>query len=300
MREPPALIAEIGCNHMGRLDLAKEMVDVAGSFCNIDRVKFQKRDIRSILTAEQYAAPHPEPHHAFGASYGEHRERLEFSVEQHRELQNYCSDRGVTYSSSVWDVISMREIASLNPPYLKIPSASNSNPSLLEAAAGEYAGDVHVSLGMTTPAEEERILEVFSRHGRLRSLVLYACTSAYPIQPEDAFLLEITRLIGAYGGEIAGVGYSGHHNGISLDIAAFTLGATYVERHFTLDRTWKGTDQAASLEPDGLRRVRRDLSKAALALRARPSRGTLPVELPQRAKLKWHKDSYSPSSADSG
>src|SRR5438093_1473488 len=119
MREPPALIAEIGCNHMGRLEIAKEMIDVGRNFCNVDRVKFQKRDIGSLLTAEEYAAPHPQPRHSFGATYGEHREHLEFTLEQHRELQDYCSARGVTYSSSAWDLVSLREIASLNPPYLK-------------------------------------------------------------------------------------------------------------------------------------------------------------------------------------
>ena len=130
------------------------------------------------------------------------------------------------------------------------------------------------------------MMELFRRHGRAGDVVLYACTSGYPIQASEACLLEIPRLIEAYGDEVHAIGYSGHHNGISLDTVAFTLGATYIERHFTLDRTWKGTDHAASLEPDGLRRLQRNLVQAAEALETRPQE-ILPIEEPQRAKLKW-------------
>jgi N-acetylneuraminate synthase len=286
MTAAPTLIAEIGCNHMGDVDIAKEFIDVAATFCKVTHVKFQKRHIPSVLSAEQYAAPHPDPQHAFRDTYGAHREYLELDLEQHRELQEYCRKWNLTYSASVWDVVSFREIASLDPPYLKIPSASNNNPELLRVAADEYRGEVHVSLGMTTRAEEEQIVEIFSRAGRAHELVLYACTSGYPITADEAYLLEIPRLVADYGSEIAAVGYSGHHRGISLDVAAFTLGARYIERHFTLDRTWKGTDHAASLEPDGLRRLQRDLSNAARAIAARPA-DVAPVEEAQREKLKW-------------
>jgi N-acetylneuraminate synthase len=120
----------------------------------------------------------------------------------------------------------------------------------------------------------------------LGDLVLYACTSGYPIQPDDAFLLEIPRLIGDYGSAVRAIGYSGHHNGIALDLCAYTLGARYIERHFTLDRTWKGTDHAASLEPDGLRRLQRDLRNAAHALAPRTEE-IAEAEIAQRAKMKW-------------
>jgi N-acetylneuraminate synthase len=286
MTAPPTLIAEIGCNHMGDVDLAKEFIDVAATFCKVTHVKFQKRHIPSVLSPEQYAAPHPDPQHAFRESYGEHREFLELDLEQHRELQEYCRTWDLSYSASVWDVVSFREIASLDPPYVKIPSAANNNPELLRAAADEFGGQVHVALGMTTRAEEEQVVDVFARAGRTHDLVLYACTSGYPIKAAEAYLLEIPRLVADYGSEVAAVGYSGHHRGISLDIAAFTLGARYIERHFTLDRTWKGTDHAASLEPDGLRRLQRDLGNAALALAAKPVE-IVAVEEAQRAKLKW-------------
>ncbi len=138
---------------------------------------------------------------------------------------------------------------------------------------------------MTTRAEETAIVELFRKHHRLHDVVLYACTSGYPIEPNDACLLEIPRLRETYGAEALAIGYSSHHNGIALDIAAYTLGADFIERHFTLDRTWKGTDHAASLEPDGLRRVLRDPNSCSAALTSKVTE-ILPIETPQRTKLK--------------
>jgi len=282
----PVLIAEIGCNHMGDLDLARRFVDVARNFCEVDHVKFQKRSVRELLSQEEFEAPHPVPTNSFGQSYGEHREYLEFTLEEHAELKRYCDERDMVYASSVWDVPSLRDLVTLEPDYLKIPSATNTNLELLDLACQIFDGQIHVSLGMTTSAEEAQIMEVFRDNRRASDVVLYACTSGYPIQPSDACLLEIPRLIAAYGDEVDAIGYSGHHLGISLDIAAYTLGAVYIERHFTLDRTWKGTDHAASLEPDGLRRVWRNLLQAKEALEPRPVE-ILDIERAQRAKLKW-------------
>lgn len=287
--QAPTLIAEIGCNHMGDLEIAKRFIEVAGSFCEVQNVKFQKRSNRDLLPPEQFDAPHPVPSNSFGDTYGAHREYLEFSLEEHRKLKDHCDERGMTYATSVWDVPSLREIATLEPAYLKVPSATNTNGQLLTELCTGFGGKIHVSLGMTTRAEEEQMMELFRSHGRAGDVVLYACTSGYPIQASEACLLEIPRLIDAYGDEVHAIGYSGHHNGISLDTVAFTLGATYIERHFTLDRTWKGTDHAASLEPDGLRRLQRNLVQAAEALEAR-SQEILPIEEPQRAKLKWRAD----------
>lgn len=284
--EPATLIAEVGCNHMGSLDVAKQMVDVLAGFCNVTNVKFQKRHMPSLLSPDEYAAPHPVPDNSFGSTYGEHREYLELTLDEHRELQEHCQAHGVTYSCSVWDEKSFEDIATLEPSYLKVPSATNTNLDLLGRMAAEFGGQVHISLGMTTRDEEASIVEVFRSAGRARDLVLYACTSGYPIAPDEAHLLEIVRLRDDYGSEVAAIGYSGHHNGISIDVAAATLGARFIERHFTLDRTWKGTDHAASLEPDGMRRLGRDLANVAKALTPRPD-GILSVEQPQRAKLKW-------------
>ncbi|MFR9803230.1 N-acetylneuraminate synthase family protein [Pseudonocardia sp. RS010] len=282
----PYVIAEVGCNHAGDLALAKRMISVAAQFCEVDAVKFQKRHPRTLLTPEQYAAPHPNVMHAFGATYGEHREFLEFDLAQHAELAEFARECGVAYSTSVWDVPSAKEILGLAPPFLKVPSATNTNAELLELLCADFGGTVHVSLGMTTRAEEEAIVERFRRHGRLRDLVLYACTSGYPVPFEDVCLLEVTRLQETYGRDVHAVAFSGHHLGIAADVAALTLGARFVERHFTLDRTSKGTDHAASLEPDGLRRLTRDLRNVAKALTFKPAE-VLPIEETQRDKLKW-------------
>jgi len=285
-RELPTVIAEVGCNHKGDLDIAKEFIRTAVHFCGVQHIKFQKRHNPTLLPEDQYHAPHPVPENSYGATYGEHREALEFSIEQHQELKALCDQLGATYSTSVWDIPSLKEVIGLNPKYIKIPSATNTNYDLLEIACVEFPGKIHLSLGMTTQDEESHILELFRRHSRVQDLILYACTSGYPIDPSEACLLEVTRLKQSYDNEVHAIGYSGHHNGIALDIAAFTLGAEFVERHFTLDRTWKGTDHAASLEPDGLRRVQRNLISCAAALTHKPSE-ILDIEKPQRAKLKW-------------
>ncbi len=280
------LIAEVCCNHKGDMNIAREFIDVAASFCRVTHLKFQKRTVRELLTPEAYNAPHPEPYHAYGRTYGEHREALEFTIEQHCELKAECERRGLTYACSAWDLTALKEVLSLRPSYLKIPSAINTNRELLEHACRRYDGPIHISLGMTTRAEEAAIIETCRSMGRLKDIVLYACTSAYPAEAADACLLEITRLRADYGGPVRASGFSGHHNGISLDIAAATLGATYIERHFTLNRTWKGTDHAASLEPDGLRRLYRNLQQLSQALAAKPTE-ILPAEEAYRAKLKW-------------
>ena len=279
------LIAEIGCNHMGQMDIAHEMIKIAAQFCKVDAVKFQKRTNRELLTPEEYEAPHPNPAHSYGSTYGEHREFLEFDLQQHRQLKLWCEEWGVEYSTSVWDLTAAKEIATLKPKMLKIPSACNLDYRLLEWLIAQYAGEIHLSFGMTTHAEEERIVDIFRRSGRYQDLVIYACTSGYPVPFEDICLYELRRLKEKFGGIVRGIGFSGHHLGIAVDVAALALGATYFERHFTLDRTWKGTDHAASLEPDGMRRLARDLAHVSKALTYKREE-ILPIEAEQRKKLK--------------
>lgn len=282
----PRVVAEVGCNHKGDLDLAKEFVRVAHEFCKVRCVKFQKRCIRESLTPAEYEAPHPNPENAYGETYGAHREALEFSLDQHRELKWTCDELGIIYGCSVWDMTSARQIVSLRPGFLKIPSALNTREELLTYLCEAHDGEIHISLGMTTREEEKKIIQQLASHGRLADVVLYHCTSGYPVPYEQTCLLEIRRLAEAYGARVAGIGFSAHYSGICLDPAAQALGATWIERHFTLDRTWRGTDQAASLEPDGLRRVQRDLQQTYLALRPKDG-GLLPIEVEQRRKLKW-------------
>ncbi|WP_452602295.1 N-acetylneuraminate synthase family protein [Pontimicrobium sp. MEBiC06410] len=284
----PYIIAEIGCNHKGEMSIAKELIKVAKIFCNVDAVKFQKRHNKELLTEEQYNQPHPNPVNSYGDTYGAHREFLEFDVEQHRELKNYCEEIGLTYSTSVWDVTSAKEIASLNPEFIKIPSACNNNVAMLEWLCENYKGELHISTGMTTKDEIEDLVNLFKKHNRNKDLVLYNCTSGYPVPFQDVCLLDINLLIDKYKDDVKHIGFSGHHLGIAVDVAAYTLGANIIERHYTIDRTWKGTDHAASLEPMGLRKLSRDVNAVHQAL-AYKSQDILPIEQVQRDKLKNQK-----------
>lgn len=279
------VIAEIGCNHKGDIEVAKELINTAAIFCKASIVKFQKRTPALLLTEKEFHSPHPNPHNAYGSTYGEHREFLEFNLEQHKELKAHCEGAGIEYSCSVWDVDAAKEIISLSPKKIKIPSACNMNQALLDVLCEAFGGEIHLSLGMTTKAEEDEIVKYFEQRKRNQDLVLYACTSGYPVEFKDVSLMEIERLKKKFSSSIKAIGFSGHHLGISVDIAAFCIGAKYIERHFTLDRTWKGTDHAASLEPGGLRRLIRDIQAVKEAMTFKRE-DLLEVEKVQREKLK--------------
>jgi len=278
------VIAEIGCNHKGEMEIAKSMIDIAAHYCGADAVKFQKRNNRELL-GDSYDDPHPCQENSYGSSYGLHRDFLEFDVSQHKQLKKWCEEAGVVYSCSVWDLTSAHEIASIEPAMIKIPSAKNNHKEMLDWLCRKYPGEIHVSLGMTKRTEEHEIYDLFHFRERLHDLVLYSCTSGYPVPFEDVCLLEIERLIDTYGESVNSVGFSGHHLGIAVDMAARALGAEYIERHYTLDRTWKGTDHAASLEPDGFRKLVRDMKAVDDALTYKPQE-ILDIEAVQREKLK--------------
>lgn len=282
----PKVVAEIGCNHKGDIKIAKEMIKIAAIYCKADVVKFQKRNPKELLTEEEYNAPHPNPINSYGNTYGEHREYLELTLEQNKELKKVCEEFGVKYSTSVWDMTSTKEIASLNPKLIKIPSAMNTNFEILDYLCENYEGEIHVSTGMTTKDEIDEIVNYFIKKSRNKDVVLYSCTSGYPVPYEDICLLEIKRLKEKYGNVVKEIGFSGHHIGIAIDIAAYTLGATCIERHFTLDRTWKGTDHSASLEPEDMRRLVRDLKNTERALNYK-EHDLLDIEKVQRKKLKY-------------
>lgn len=284
----PYIIAEIGCNHKGDMEIAKELIKIATIFCNVDAVKFQKRNNKELLTEEQYNTPHPNASNSYGATYGAHREYLEFNVYQHAELKKYCEEIGIVYSSSVWDMTSAIEIASLNPEFIKIPSACNNNYEMLGWLCSNFKGEIHISTGMTTKNETGSLVQFFVDRERNMDLVLYNCTSGYPVPFEDVCLLDINLLQEKYSHKVKHIGFSGHHLGIAVDIAAFSLGASIIERHYTLDRTWKGTDHAASLEPMGLRKLSRDLNAVHNALSFKKT-DILPIEQEQRDKLKNQK-----------
>jgi sialic acid synthase len=284
----PKVISEIGCNHMGQFEIAKELIKLSKE-CGADVAKFQKRNNKELLTAKQYNAPHPNPYNSYGDTYGDHREFLEFTFEQHAALKQYAESIGIDYSTSVWDASSAKEISSLNPILIKVPSACNNNYEMLKVLRDEYKGEVHISFGMTTHAEEQEVIRFFEETNQAQNrLVIYSCTSGYPVPFKDVCLLEINRLYQTYENRVKEIGFSGHHLGIAIDIAAYTLGAKWIERHFTKDRTWKGTDHAASLEVPGLQKLVRDLEHTFDALQFKNTE-ILDIESVQRKKLKNQK-----------
>jgi len=253
--DPCIVVAEIGANHMGDYDIALQMIKTA-KLCNADYVKFQKRSPKLCVPKHIQLQPHPNPRNAFGDTYIKHRKKLELSMVQHKKLKAHCDEIQIGYACSVWDTVSAKNIIALKPDYIKIPSAMNNNFTLIGYVFKKFTKDVHISLGMATQGEIDSLIKFIRPY--LDRTVFYWTTSGYPVDFEELFLMEIPKL------RERGfrVGFSGHHRGLAVDMAAYALGATHIERHFTLDRCWKGTDHAASLEPIGLNKLCRDLKAA--------------------------------------
>ena len=281
----PKVVAEIGCNHKGDMEIAYKLIEEAGK-AGATVAKFQKRTNKELLTVEQYEAPHPNPENSYGDTYGQHREYLEFDIEQHKSLKEKCEDCDIEYSTSVWDVTSAEEMMSMQPNFLKVPSACNTHFEMLEVLRDQYKGKVHLSLGMTNLEEEKAIINFFSETQQESRLTIYSCTSGYPVPAEDICLLEINRLKELYGDSIDAVGFSGHHTDTAIDLASIPLGVDWIERHFTLNRQWKGTDHSASLEPKELEKLIGDLDLVYSALTYK-NKEILDIEVPQREKLKF-------------
>ena len=246
------------------METAREMIKIAAA-CGARYAKFQKRDVYGI--PQKIAARERHDAHAFGKTEREHRMALEFTIEQHHELMEYARTWEIEYACSAWDETSAQNLIAMGAPYVKIPSAMNR--SFLKWAIPYDTVPIHVSLGMTTMAERTNIIfELLKKTAVKDDLepTFYSCISKYPAKHADVCLLDIREL--SHQG--LATGYSGHHNGIALDIAAFLCGATIIERHFTLDRTAKGTDHAASLEPQGFYKLSRDLEAVAQAMKAKP------------------------------
>ena len=282
------VILEMCCNHQGNLEIAKRMIYVAKYFCNAKIVKFQKRDIQTWTQRkpEIYNKPHPVKENSFGNTYKEHREFLEFSTEQHKELKDLCEKLGIIYSCSIFDIKSAKQIIELKPKIVKIPSGCNQNFEMLNYLCEHYDGEIHISLGMTSYEEIQKIFEIFKGNRRNRDIVFYACTSAYPVSPENINLLEIKRLYKKYSKYIKGIGFSGHHIGINIDSVAYSLGANYIERHFTLDRNQKGTDHKAALIPEEAKMLIENLDEIYRAYNYR-DKNILEIEKDNKEKLKW-------------
>ena len=260
---PAVVIAEIGCAHLGSMQRAKELITLAKT-CGADYVKFQKRNPDECVPEALKNQPHPNARFAYGSTYLEHRKALELTFEEHVQLSNYAKSIGIKYTCSVWDVTSAREIVSINPDFIKIPSCCNHNNQIFDYLCTKYRGDIHISTGMTSHEDINRLLNRIFMNDQKR-FVLYHCTSIYPCPFEKLHLLDISQLseLKRYGLRI---GFSNHGYGIAADIAGWVLGAEFIERHFVDDRTVRHTDAAASLEPEGLRRLCRDLKNVSRAM----------------------------------
>jgi sialic acid synthase len=259
-RETCKVVAEACCNHCGSFDFAVEMIKSA-KICGADYIKFQKRNPDKSTLEHIKNLPHPCPANSYGETYLEHRKFLEFSLDQHKDLKKICEGVGIGYACSVWDQDSARDIISLKPDFIKVPSAMNENYELLSILFEEYDKDIHLSLGMIRVAYQEKLFKYLDNY--VHRLVVYHTTSGYPVKFEELYLSEIEGLSERF----STVGFSGHHLGIAADIAAYCLGANWIERHITLDRTWKGTDHSASLEPAGLQRLCRNLKAVEKSLK---------------------------------
>lgn len=248
-REPVFVIAEIGINHNGSLDLAKQMIDGA-VYAACDAVKFQKRTPELCVPRDQW---HIERDTPWGRlSYIEYRHRVEFGFKEYAEIDRYCQGKGIMWFASCWDEEAVDFIDHFNPPAFKAPSASLTDLTLLSRmkASGK---PLILSTGMSTMDEIEGAV---SHLGTDRLLIAHS-TSAYPCSTEELNLKMVTVLREEYPDNP--IGYSGHETGLAPTLAAVALGATFVERHITLDRALWGTDQAASVEIEGLRRLVRNL-----------------------------------------
>jgi N-acetylneuraminate synthase len=247
MSQPCYVIAEIGINHNGDIDLAKQLINVAvGAGCSA--VKFQKRTIDVVYTAEELAKARENP---FGPTNGDLKRGLEFEIEEYKEIDRYCKEVKVDWFASCWDEASVDFIAQFDVPCFKIASASLTDDNLLRHTRA-IGKPILLSTGMSTIEEIDHAIKVLGKN----DLVLMQACSTYPAYYEELNLRVIDTLIERYG---IPVGYSGHETGLPSSVAANVMGACIIERHITLDRSMWGSDHAASLEPNGITRLVRDI-----------------------------------------
>jgi N-acetylneuraminate synthase len=245
--QPCYVIAEIGINHNGNIDLAKRLISVAVA-AGCDAVKFQKRTVEVVYTAEELAKPRENP---FGTTNGDLKRALEFGIADYEEIDAYCKAVKIPWLVSCWDEQSVDLMQHFDLPCFKIASASLTDDNLLRhtRAAGK---PIILSTGMSTLEEVDHAVEVLGKE----DLILMHTCSTYPASYDELNLRAIPVLRERYG---IPVGYSGHETGIPTSVAAVVLGSCCVERHITMDRAMWGSDQAASLEPNGISRLVRDI-----------------------------------------
>jgi N-acetylneuraminate synthase len=270
---PCYVVAEIGINHNGDIALAKRLINVAAAAgCNA--VKFQKRTVEVVYTAEELARPRESP---FGTTNGDLKRALELNENHYREIDRYCKEVGIAWFASCWDEPSVDFIDRFNPPCYKIASCSLTDDHLLKHTRAK-GKPVILSTGMSTMEQVDHALEILGR----KDLVLMHSCSTYPAYYEELNLRVIKTMHERYG---VPIGYSGHETGLPSTLAACVLGACMIERHITMDRASWGTDQAASLEPNGITRLLRDIRLVEKSMGDGVKR-LLPREVPIMDKLR--------------
>lgn len=252
--EPCFITAEIGINHSGDVNIAQKLVSAA-AVAGCQAVKFQKRTIEVVYSAEELARPRESP---FGTTNGDLKRGLEFGYEQYRAIDGFCRQQGILWFASCWDEASVDFIEQFDPPCYKIASASLTDDNLLRHHR-RYGRPIILSTGMSTVEQIDHAVEVLGTE----NLLILHCTSTYPSQPDELNLRVIPMLKERYQ---VPIGYSGHEVGLQTTYAAVVLGACFVERHITLDRAMWGSDQAASVEPQGFMRLVRDIRVIERAL----------------------------------
>jgi len=245
--EPVFFIAEIGINHNGNIDIAKELIDVA-SDAGCDAVKFQKRTVDIVYTKEELDRPRESP---WGTTNREQKKGLEFEYDEYKEIDKYCKKKKILWFASAWDEKSVDFFDDFNLPCYKIPSALLTHDDILIKTKSKDK-PIILSTGMSTLDQIKHAVKILE----LDRLVILHCTSTYPSAPEELNLKMIPKLKEMYP---CPIGYSGHETGVFSSSAAAVMGACVIERHITLDRAMYGSDQAASLGPPGLKRLVRDI-----------------------------------------
>ena len=283
--DPTFIIAEAGINHQGNVKIAESLVDIA-AFAGADYVKFQKRNIKRLLTQEGFDKPYENPN-SFGKTYGEHRMALELTEDEFRFLKKYSESKGLIFLASPWDEDSADFLDSIDIVAFKMASADINNLPFLEHVA-KKGKPMIVSTGMSDISDVEKAYDLVKKF--TEDIVILQCTSTYPSNFNDINLNVIKTYLEKFD---CPIGYSGHERGIAIPIAAVALGARVIERHFTIDRTMKGGDHAASLEPGGLQKMIRDI-RAAEASFGSSEKTKMKAEDPVAQKLKKSLTSAKP------
>lgn len=280
---PPFVIAEIGHNHQGDLETAQKMIKVAAD-CGVQAVKFQKRDNKTLFTKALYNKPY-DNENSYGATYGEHREYLEFGWDEYVELKKSAEENGIEFLCTAFDFKSVDFLEKLGVEAYKVASGDVTNTPLLTYIA-KIRKPMFVSTGAATFDEVRMAYETILPYNK--KFCLLHCTSGYPTEYHDLNL----QVIEVYKKEFheAIIGYSGHDNGILASVIAYMLGATVIEKHFTLNHSWKGTDHKFSLQPEGLRKQVRDLRRVDISLGTRKKQF---LDFEKDARIKMGKGIYA-------